>query len=105
MERFLPRLHMPLARIWTTSLFVLLSLVTFAQRPFITTWQTTAANESITIPVNDDVTGYNYTVEWGDGNTDAGQTGDVTHTYAAAGTYTVSITGNFPAIQIGRAHV
>lgn len=101
MERSLPRLRMPLARFWTTLLFTMLSLVTFAQRPFITTWQTTTVNESITIPVNDDVAGYNFTVEWGDGNTDAGQTGDATHTYAAAGTYTVSITGSFPAIRLG----
>ena len=33
-----------------------------------------------------------YDVEWGDGNTDTGQTGTTTHTYAAAGTYDVSVT-------------
>src|SRR5690606_19173488 len=34
---------------------------------FITTWRTTAADESITIRTNPSVTGYNYTVNWGDG--------------------------------------
>ena len=34
----------------------------------------------------------NYTVEWGDGNTDTGQSGTTTHTYATAGTYDVSVT-------------
>ena len=34
----------------------------------------------------------NYDVEWGDGNTDTGQTDTTTHTYAAAGTYDVSVT-------------
>ncbi len=65
---------------------------------FITTWQTTTANESITIPTNPAVSGYNYTVDWGDGNTSTAQTGDATHTYTTAGSYTVSITGDFPAI-------
>ncbi len=67
---------------------------------FITTWQVNNGG-SILIPVNPDVSGYNYTVDWGDGNTTSGHTGDASHTYATAGTYTVSITGNFPAIQFG----
>jgi len=33
-----------------------------------------------------------YDVEWGDGNTDTGQQGTTTHTYATAGTYDVSVT-------------
>jgi hypothetical protein len=33
-----------------------------------------------------------YNVEWGDGNTDTGQSGTTTHTYATAGTYDVSVT-------------
>src|SRR5690606_28212129 len=39
---------------------------------FITTWETTTANESITIPTTGG--GYNYTVDWGDGGTDSGLT-------------------------------
>ncbi len=65
-------------------------------RPFVTTWETTTANESITIPTTGD--GYNYTVNWGDGMEDTGVTGDATHEYAALGEYTVSITGDFPRI-------
>ena len=63
---------------------------------FITTWQTTGANESITIPTFG--AGFNYNVDWGDGNTDTGLTGNATHQYASAGTHTVSITGDFPRI-------
>ena len=66
---------------------------------FITTWQTTTDNESITIPINTDVAGYDYTVDWGDGNTLASQHGNATHVYDQAGTYTVAITGAFPAIR------
>lgn len=66
---------------------------------FITTWETTAANEEITIPTTT-ATGesYNYTVNWGDGNISNNHTGNAAHTYTTAGTYTVSITGDFPRI-------
>ncbi|WP_430907461.1 BspA family leucine-rich repeat surface protein [Maribacter sp. 2-571] len=63
---------------------------------FITTWRTTATNEEIIIPTTGG--GYNYTVDWGDGNTTTGETGNATHTYAIPDTYTVSITGDFPRI-------
>ena len=43
-------------------------------------------------------TGYDYTVDWGDGSIDSGVTGNIIHTYAVPGTYTVSITGSFPRI-------
>ncbi len=66
---------------------------------FITTWRTTTANESITIPTEG--TGYNYTVHWGDGSSESGKTGDATHTYTSAGDYTVSIGGVFPRIHFG----
>jgi surface protein len=65
---------------------------------FITTWETTSANEDITIYVNTDVSGYNYSVDWGDGSTSTNQTTDATHTYATAGTHKVKISGAFPAI-------
>ncbi len=66
--------------------------------PFVTTWVTTTANESITIPTTGD--GYNYTVNWGDMKYARNRTftGDATHEYATPGTYTVSITGAFPRI-------
>ncbi len=64
---------------------------------FITTWQTTAANQSITIPTTG--SGYDYTINWGDGNVSLSQTGNAVHTYADAGTYTVSIWGTFPRIR------
>ena len=66
--------------------------------PFITTWETTVASESITIPTNTNNHIYNYSVDWGDGNSDSDLTGDAMHTYSNAGTHTVSITGIFPAI-------
>ncbi|MBC6400982.1 MAG: DUF285 domain-containing protein, partial [Ekhidna sp.] len=65
-------------------------------KPFITTWQTTADNETITIPTTGD--GYSYTVNWGDGNTDNNITGDASHEYATADTHTVTISGDFPRI-------
>ncbi len=67
-------------------------------RPFVTTWETTAENESITIYVNPDVSGYDYQINWGDGSEDINLTIDATHEYATAGTYTIEISGSFPAI-------
>ena len=81
-------------------LLVLLSLLfqntIFSQDAFITTWQTTTANESITIPTVG--TGYDYTIDWGDGTIETNQTGGATHTYATAGTQTISISGDFTRI-------
>ncbi|MEQ8477100.1 BspA family leucine-rich repeat surface protein, partial [Fulvivirga sp.] len=71
-----------------------------AQQPFITTWKTdnpgTSEDNQITIPTTG--VGYNYTVNWGDGNSDQNVSGNITHTYSSPGTYTVSIIGNFPRI-------
>lgn len=71
-----------------------------ANCPFITTWKTDntgpSNDDQITIPTTG--AGYNYNVDWGDGNNDNGVTGNITHTYATAGTYSVSITGSFPRI-------
>ena len=65
---------------------------------FITVWETTTDDESITIPTATNAT-YDYTVDWGDGSAvESGQTGNATHTYATAGKYDVSITGTFPRI-------
>ena len=69
--------------------------------PFVTTWKTDGfdpSNKQITIPTIGG--GYNYTVDWGDGTTSV-ETGDATHVYATPGTYTVSITGDFPRIYFG----
>ena len=66
--------------------------------PFITTWRTASPNESITIPVGGAAGAY--AVDWGDGSTSANVTGDQSHAYEDAGTYTVAITGNFERIYL-----
>ena len=72
-----------------------------APRPFITTWQTNADN-AITrdnqIEIATLGTGYDYQVDWGDGTVDEHVTGNIIHTYANIGTYTVTINGDFPRI-------
>ena len=71
-------------------------------KPFITTWETSSDSESITIPTVSGET-YSYTVNWGDNTTDnMTYTGDATHTYTKAGTYTVSISGTFPRIRFAQ---
>ena len=77
-------------------------VATAGTSPFITTWITTGNNESITIPTHNEST-YNYTVDWGDGNTTNSHDEDAMHEYATPGTYTVSITGDFPRIYFNNS--
>ena len=53
---------------------------------FVTTWRTTASNQSITIPASG-----TYTIDWGDGTVEEGVSGRQPHRYDSAGTYTVRI--------------
>ena len=69
-----------------------------ADGSFITTWTTTGADQTITIPVGGH--GGTYTAVWGDGGTSAGVTGDTDHGYAEAGTYTVSVSGDFARFHL-----
>ena len=68
---------------------------------FVTTWNTTSSNEAITIHVGGH-TG-TYTVNWGDGTSPTTQSGDATHTYASAGSYNVTISGDFERFLAGNS--
>lgn len=89
-----PGFHAKLGSEFTASI----EACTLVLDTFITKWETIGANESITIPTFPGET-YSYTVNWGDGSTDSTiYTGDASHTYTSANTYTVTITGTFPRI-------
>ncbi|MDC6385596.1 BspA family leucine-rich repeat surface protein, partial [Muricauda sp. SK9] len=65
---------------------------------FITTWKTETDNEEIVIGTDSNLT-YDYAIDWGDGTIEQITVSDeATHIYAVAGTYTVAIKGQFPAI-------
>ena len=72
----------------------------FCSDSFITTWQTTAPNETIMIPTVSGET-YNYSIDWGDGSPVefANNAASPSHQYVSAGVYTVTITGFFPRIR------
>jgi surface protein len=77
---------------------------------FITTWETTTAGESITLPY-ETLGIYSGTINWGDGNTSINSYTNRTHTYATAGFYTITIcsgtiTGwNFNLIPISASKI
>ena len=69
-------------------------------KEFITTWKTdnngASCDNQIVIGTQGD--GYDYTIDWGDGQIDYNVTGDETHTYEFVGTYGVTISGAFPRL-------
>jgi hypothetical protein len=77
-----------------------LGTISIIQRPYIILVKTdnvgTSASNQFTIPTTG--ASHNYVVEWGDGNINVGVTGNITHTYAIAGTYQIKIYGQFPRI-------
>ena len=77
-----------------------------SNRYFTTRWKTDnqgiSNSNQIQIPTMGD--DYNYSVDWGDGTSTIGVTGDILHTYATAGIYTVKIDGDFPRIVFSKNH-
>ena len=66
---------------------------------FVTTWRTTTADESITLPIS----GSDMTVDWGDGNTATGVSAPVDHIYNTAGDYTIQVTGGLERFHLNDA--
>ena len=56
---------------------------------FVTTWTASNSDRSITLPMKG-----TYSILWGDGSHDENVSGSRSHTYGAAGTYTVTVLGN-----------
>ena len=75
-----------------------ITLSDLAVGAFATTWKTTSADESITLPL----VGSGMTVYWGDGNTTTAS-GPVSHTYNTAGDYTIQITGDLTRFHLNNA--
>jgi surface protein len=72
---------------------------------FVTTWTTTTPSETITLPLVSSGT-YDFNVDWGDGSDDditVYNQAEITHTYATAGTYTVTIAGTIEGFRFANA--
>ena len=67
-------------------------------RPFITTWSTGSANQSITIPGTGQ--GHTCNIDWGDGTVHLDTSCRQAHTYAANGTHTISISGGLERFHL-----
>ena len=70
-------------------------------KDFVFTATTTTAAEVMTIPCQN-VGVFNATIDWGDGSAASTITAyndaDLSHTYATAGTYTITVSGAFPNV-------
>jgi surface protein len=81
------------------------------QRPFIATWKTdntssgSSNSDQIKLPlINTGI--YNFSVDWGDGNSDSitsWNQAETTHTYASSGTYTITILGKLSGFSFGNS--
>ncbi len=71
----------------------------YAPNEFVTTWDIQQPTKTLTIP-SYSLGGYNYNIDWGDGNVDTGVTAAAYHTYASKGVYTVKISGTFPRMVL-----
>jgi surface protein len=80
---------------------IILDLSNYDASAFITTWKTDNDGDSNDdqITITTATSDQNYAVDWGDDSQDIGVTGNITHTYASAGTYVVVITGGFKNIK------
>ena len=73
--------------------------ITLSADAFITTWRTDSANQTITIPVGGSTA--KYSIDWGDNSpAETDITGDSTHTYREADSYTVSISGGLERFHL-----
>ena len=65
---------------------------------FITTWNTTSADQNIII----NFVGSGMNITWGDGTAETGVEGSQNHTYAKAGSHPVSVTGGLTGLTLHR---
>ena len=71
---------------------------------FVTAWSLEDPDLSVIIPTDPAYT-YAYSIEWGDGVTESGLTGQVTHTYDEPGLYVIRIRGVFPHLLMATGNV
>jgi len=73
---------------------------------FVTTWKTEVDDEEVIVGANPEYD-YDFIIDWGDGTVEEITESNPTkfaHIYETAGTYTVAIKGNFPAIVTGNIY-
>ena len=71
---------------------------------FISTWELTSSDLTFVLPLKDYT---NITINWGDGSSPTTHTGGAmqSHTYASAGTYTITVAVNDAAKDIGEMYL
>lgn len=93
---------MKLLQLFTLLVVSLVQGELLAQRAFITTWEVTDDDLTININTVGGIGTPDFDVDWGDGTIDTNES-SASHTYAAAGTYTVSVTGTLNTFILANA--
>ena len=85
-------------------LLFLFSNAVISQDNFVSTWELTSSDLTFELPLKDYT---NITINWGDGGATSSHTNGVfpIHTYASAGTYTISVTVNDAGKDIGEMYM
>ena len=73
----------------------------FVSTPFIMKVWIQDDYRTFTIGQNTTEYSYNYSIDWGDGNTERNLTTSASHTYEAAGEYEITISGRIPGFRCG----
>jgi surface protein len=98
--------------IYVSNDFYIYGLLQVGSTAFVSTWNTSntsfgsSASNQIHLPLESSGT-YNFTVDWGDGSQDTITTwnqAQTTHTYATAGTYTLSIVGVIEGFRFAQSN-
>ena len=89
-----------------TLIILFCGIITYAQKPFVTTWKVTGGDTKIKIPTYD--ASYRYSIRWVNTKTPSQKgsfnnvTGDKLINFKKPGIYRVEIKGRFPGIYFGK---
>ncbi|MCT4613401.1 MAG: cadherin domain-containing protein [Marinifilaceae bacterium] len=88
------------SNIISTNSWEIFDLGESSSNDFILSFTTTKQNQTIEIPLARNLTNnVDFSIDWGDGNSELNQSQSIEHTYAEPGIYFVKISGDIPSVN------